>query len=76
MLVGLGEPVRGDERRRGEVEVADFYPRADEEVRRDIVAVGFIVAVADGIGVLLVLKIELVDVVLDSVAGVGKLLVE
>ena len=52
MLVGLGEPVRGDERRRGEVEVADFYPRADEEVRRDIVAVGFIVAVADGIGVL------------------------
>ena len=76
VLVGLGEPVRGAEGRGGEVEVADFYPGADEEVGRDVVAVGLLVTIADGVGVLLVLEIELVDVVLDGVAGVGELLVE
>jgi len=76
VFVGLGEPVCGAEGRGGEVEVADFYPGADEEVGRDVVAIGLIIAVADGVGVLLMLEIELIDVVLDGVAGVGELLVE
>lgn len=59
-----------------EVEGVALNLRAYEEVRGDVVAFGVFVAVADGVGICLVLDVVLVDVVLDGVAGVGELLVE
>ena len=76
VFVRLGLVFAGTEGRGVEVEGVALYLRSYEEVRSDVVAFGVFVAVADGVGVCLVLQVVLVYVVLDGIAGVGELLVE
>ena len=76
MPVGLGTPFRRCKGRHGEIEGVSIDLGNDKEVRRDVVAFGIFVTIADVVGILAILEVELVDVVLDGVLGIGELLVQ
>ena len=76
MSIRLVLPGSGRKGVLGEVEVIRLNLGTDKEVGCDVVAFGFFVSVTDGIRILLVVNIILVDVVLDCVTGVCELFIQ
>ena len=58
------------------VKVSAFDFRADEEVGRDIVTLRYVIAIAQLVERAFPFQVDVLDVVLDSVLGVGELFVE